>query len=353
MSKCQAFFSPDQLLHDPQQFMRVGRIHKPADVPARAEALKQALAAHGVVMQEPEDFGRAPLEKVHAPHYLDYLATAFEQWQELSRPGVTPGIEVLPNLSPYYGGRLGQRRPACPSPSPIARTGYYIGDLSSPMGAKTWTSILRSAHSAYAAAEAVTRSTGIAYALCRPSGHHAHYDRASGFCYVNNSAIAAECLRERFGRVAVLDIDAHHGDGTQNIFYESNEVLTISIHGDPTDYFPFYTGYERERGHGMGEGFNLNLPLPHGSGNEGFLAALDRALRALDDFRPAALVVPLGFDTYKDDPISVLRLDFEAYHVVGKRVSALGLPTVIVQEGGYMVEALGPGLAALMKGLAA
>lgn len=347
----QAFFCPDQLLHQPQQYMRIGRIHKPADLPARAEALQATLLAQGIPVYSPPEAGRAPLEAVHAPHYLDYLSAAYESWQKLGRPGLEPGIEVLPNLSPYYGVAPGERRPPCPSPSLLAQTGYYVGDLASPLGPHSWRSILRSAHTAHAAAMAVAGGERLAYALCRPSGHHAHHDRASGFCYVNNSAVAAEALRQHFGKVAVLDVDAHHGDGTQNIFYASAEVLTVSTHADPAGYFPFYTGYAHERGAGAGEGFNLNLPLAHGSGNAEFIAALDEAVAAIERFAPAALVLPMGFDTYRDDPISVLRLDFDAYRAIGERLRALALPTVIVQEGGYMVEALGPGLAALLAGL--
>lgn len=347
----QAFFCPDQLLHAPQQFMRLGRIMPATDLPSRAENLQATLHAAGVPVQTPPEMDRAALEAVHAPHYLDYLETAWERWQGQRRPGVEPGIEVLPNLSPYAGVAPGEQRPPCPSPSLVAQTGYYLGDLSCPMGAHSWRSILRSAHSAVAAADAVVAGAGAAYALCRPSGHHAHRDRASGFCFVNNNACAAARLQRAFGRVAVLDVDAHHGDGTQNIFYANPDVLTVSTHADPAHYFPFYTGHAHERGAGAGLGCNLNLPLAHGSGNTEFLRALEAARHAIADFRPRALVLALGFDTYRDDPISVLRLDFDAYRAVGSLLRGLGLPLVVVQEGGYLVEAIGPGLAAFLEGL--
>lgn len=356
------FFCPDQLLHTPQQYMRLGRIHRPADVPARAETLVATLRDLGLAPQVPAEAGRAALEAVHAPAYLDYLATAFARWQALSLPGgVTPGPEVLPNLSPYPHPRWaapGQPRPPCPSPSAVAQTGWYISDLSCPIGAHTWRSILRAAHTALAAAEAVVSQAqghGVpapqAYALCRPSGHHAHHDRAGGFCYVNNTAVAAQRLVQAFGRVAVLDVDAHHGDGTQQIFWERGDVFTASTHADPAGYYPFYTGHAGESGAGAGQGCNLNLPLAHGSGNPEFLAAVDQAVAAVQRFAPRALVLAMGFDTHRDDPISVLKIDHDAYRAVGERVRALGLPTVVVQEGGYMVEALGPGLRALLQGL--
>jgi acetoin utilization deacetylase AcuC-like enzyme len=344
----QAFFSDDQLLHDPQQFMRLGRICKPTDLPTRAEALMATLGARGIAVSAPPDAGRAALEQVHSSDYLDYLETAYARWQQLGGRGVEPGIEVLPNLSPH-----GVRQGPCPSPSVIAQTGWYIGDLACPIGPHTWRSVLRSAHAALAAAETVRSRGGIAYALCRPSGHHAQRARAGGFCYVNNSAIAAAQLRQSHQRVAVLDIDAHHGDGTQQIFYDRGDVLTVSTHADPAGYYPWYTGYAHERGTGQGEGCNLNLPLAHGSGNAEFARALDQAIAAIERFQPQALVLPLGFDTYKDDPISVLRFDMEAFRLAGARVRGLGLPTVVVQEGGYMVEAIGPALDAFLEGLQA
>lgn len=346
-----AFFSEEQLLHAPRQFMRLGRISAPTDLPARAESLQGALAARGIRVQAPADYGRKPLQDIHSPDYLDYLESAYARWQALRSPGVDPGPEVLPNLSPYYNGRieLAGRGP-CPSPSIVAQTGYYLSDLSCPIGPQTWRSALRSTHSAVAAADHVASAGGMAYALCRPSGHHAHRDRAGGFCYLNSSAAAANRLLQTWSKVAVLDVDAHHGDGTQNIFYQRGDVMTVSLHADPAGYYPFYTGYAHERGYGAGEGCNLNLPLPHGSGNDSFLRALDTALAALTGYAPQALVLALGFDTYKDDPISVLKLDIDAYRDIGARVASLGLPTVIVQEGGYMVEAIGPALDAFLQG---
>ncbi|WP_348753403.1 histone deacetylase family protein [uncultured Aquincola sp.] len=352
-----AFFCPDQLLHVPQQFMRLGRLHRPADVPARAEALCRTLQQLGLPPECPPEAGRAALEAVHSPAYLDYLQTAWPRWQQLSAPGaagVEPGPEVLPNLSPYPHMRWhtgGTVRPPCPATALVPQTGWYISDLACPIGPHTWRAVLRAAHTAQAAAQAVLAGAPTAYALCRPSGHHAHADRASGFCYVNNSAVAAQQLAAAWGRVAVLDVDAHHGDGTQQIFWERGDVFTASTHADPAAYYPFYTGYADERGAGEGEGCNLNLPLAHGSGEAEFLSALDQACQAIADHRPRALVLALGFDTHRDDPISVLRFDFSTYRAIGERVRALGLPTVVVQEGGYQVDVLAPGLRALLQGL--
>ncbi len=348
-----AFFSEEQLQHLPQQFMRLGRISAPTDVPARAETLRALLQSRGVSVESPPDFGREPLAGVHSEAYLDYLEHAYERWQALRDQGMDPGPEVLPNLSPYYSGRHElPARPPCPSTSIVAQTGYYLSDLSCPIGPHTWRAALRSTHNAVAAADWVRQHQGMAYALCRPSGHHAHRDRAGGFCYLNSSAAAAQRLTQTWKRVAVLDVDAHHGDGTQNIFYQRADVMTLSLHADPTGYYPFYTGYAHERGYGSGHGYNLNFPLPHGANNDVFLQTLDSALVALRDYRPQALVLALGFDTYKDDPISVLKLDLDAYRHIGERIQSLALPTVVVQEGGYMVESIGPALDAFLQGLA-
>ena len=347
----QAFFDSTQFLHDPQQFMRLGRLAKPTDVPARAQALIGCLERNGATVSQPKDWGVEQLQLVHSPDYIQFLSTAFERWESLRAEGKNPGVEVLPNLSPYYSAAPGGRRTPCRPPSLVAQTGYYLGDLSCPLGTGSWQSILRSAHTAASAAQAVIDGAPLAYALCRPSGHHAHYDRASGFCYVNNAALAAQMLSQQGGKVAVLDVDAHHGDGTQNIFYARGDVLTVSTHADTHDYFPFYTGYADETGTGDGLGCNLNLPLAHGSTTQDYLPLLDRAVDAVARFGASALVLSIGFDTYRDDPISVLQFDFDAYRAVGERVRQLGLPVVVVQEGGYMVEALDPGLQALLQGL--
>jgi len=358
----QAFFCPEQLRHTPQQFMRLGRFLSPPDVPERAATLRAVLARCGIALTTPRDYGRAPLAGVHSDAYLDYLEHAYSRWQALAdNPvyGMAPSAEVLPNMSPYCSGQIssGQinhgERPPCPAESIIATTGYYVSDLSCPIGPHTWRAALRATHTAVAAAESVIAGASLAYALCRPSGHHAHRDRAGGFCYLNNSAAAAQTLAQHYGRVAVLDVDAHHGDGTQQIFYHRADVLTVSLHADPANYYPFYSGYAHETGHGAGLGCNLNLPLPHGADNAVFFAALETALAALRDYQPRALVLSLGFDTYKDDPISVLKLDMAAYRHVGACVARLGLPVVVVQEGGYLVSAIGAALEAFLQGLTA
>lgn len=343
-----AFFHPDQHLHAPQQFMRAGVISDPKDLPARVDALLGALAARGITPEQPRDQGLEPVLAVHTQPYLDFLAGAFERWRQI--PGAGP--EVLPNVSPYWNGRPEwPHRPACRSGSVVAQAGHYLGDLAVPVGPHTWRSSLASAHTALAAADAILEGAGRAYALCRPSGHHARADRASGFCYLNNTAIATERLRTRLGRVAVLDVDAHHGDGTQEIFYRRGDVLTVSVHVDPEAYYPFYVGWADERGTGEGEGFNRNLPLPPGASDAQMHAAVDAALEEIRGFAPDALVIALGYDAHEHDPLGMLKVTTEGFAGIGRRIGAMNLPTLVVQEGGYQISVIGDCLGRFLDGL--
>ncbi|WP_224024535.1 histone deacetylase family protein, partial [Burkholderia vietnamiensis] len=192
-----------------------------------------------------------------------------------------------------------------------------------------------------------------AYALCRPPGHHARRDAAGGFCYLNNAAIAAQALLGRHRRVAVLDTDMHHGQGVQEIFYDRDDVLYVSIHGDPTNFYPVVAGYEDETGAAAGDGYNLNLPMPHGAPESAFFERLDDALRALARFEPDALVLALGFDIYEDDPQSQVAVTTDGFGRLGGALGALALPTVIVQEGGYHLESLDANARAFFGGFAA
>ena len=343
-----AFYHPDQALHDPLQFMRAGRIAVPTDVPARTERLLDALRQSGVTPEQPsQQYDEARLA-VHTPGFLRYLETAWDRWQQLP----ARGPEVWPNTFPYWSGRPEDpARPECPSDHIIAATGWYLGDLAVSLGPRSWVSIRASSNTAVAAADAVA-GEGVVYALCRPSGHHARTDRASGFCFLNNTAIAAERLCRRHGRVAILDVDAHHGDGTQQIFYARAEVLTVSIHADPSRYYPFFTGYDHERGVGAGTGCNLNLPLPHGATGEVMLAAVDRAIEAIRRFGPAVLVVALGFDAHAQDPLSVLNLEAADFAAVAARIRQLRVPLLVVQEGGYAVDVIGECLCAFLGAFA-
>jgi acetoin utilization deacetylase AcuC-like enzyme len=343
-----AFYHPEQALHDPRQFMRYGRLTSPKDLPERTERLIGALNANSISLERPSVDGRQAALSVHSEGYIRFLESVWDEWVRLP----DHGPEVWPNTFPYWSGRPEDSvRPPCPAEGLVGRIGWYLGDLSVPMGPDTWLSTLRSCETAAAAADALLVGGNHVYALCRPSGHHARADRASGFCYINNAAVTAERLRSRYGKVAILDVDAHHGDGTQQIFYKRDDVLTISIHADPSNYYPFFTGYADETGHGFGAGFNLNLPLAQGSGSEAMKAAIDRATERIGAFGAEVLVLALGFDAHRLDPIGVLTLEAEDFGGIGRQIGALHLPTVVVQEGGYAIEVIGDCLSAFLEGL--
>ena len=283
---------------------------------------------------------------MHTTDYLRFLETAWDRWTKLPERGP----EVWPNTFPYWSGRPEERaRPVCPAEGLIGQAGWYLGDLSVPMGERSWLSIVRSCDTAISGADAIAAGEPFVYALCRPSGHHARADRASGFCYVNNTAAAAQRLTSRFEKIAILDVDAHHGDGTQQIFYMRSDIFTVSIHADPRNYYPFYTGYAHEAGHGAGHGFNLNLPLAHGSGGEEMTRAIDEASARIRAFGAEALVVALGYDAHAEDPIGVLKLQSKDFAMIGAQVGAFGLPTLVVQEGGYAVDVIGDCLGAFLS----
>ncbi len=331
------YFDERQLLHRPTQFMVHGRLVTPVENPDRAHALLRGLEGLGLWRAAVGDAGLDPIHAVHADHYVDFLRTAHAEFQALRNAGP----EVLPSIHPHVSAGPDFAPRGRPKPTGIVgRAGWYMGDLSSGMTAATYVSAYASAQSAIAAAGAVLAGAPAAMALCRPPGHHAYADRASGFCFLNNSAIAAQMLRRRFGRVAVLDIDTHHGDGTQAIFYRRADVLTASVHTDPCAYYPHFVGYADERGAGDGEGFNLNVPLPEGSGDEAYVAGVERIAAAARDFGAQAIVIAAGWDAHREDPLSRLAVTSEAYDRIGAILGALRLPTVIVQEGGYSLAAV-------------
>jgi acetoin utilization deacetylase AcuC-like enzyme len=331
------FFSPSQLTHAPTQFMVAGRLVAPVEVPERAQLMADALGKLGLTVEQPGDAGLAPITAVHAEHYVQFLATAHERFSKLPNAG----SEVLPNVHPHVsaGPSLGPR-PKPRTTSVVGEAGWYLGDLAVAIGPVTWSAAYASAQSAIAAADAVIAGDGEATALCRPPGHHAYADRASGFCFLNNAAIAAERLRSKYGRVAIVDFDTHHGDGTQAIFYRRNDVLFASVHTDPAAYYPFYAGYDDERGAGAGTGFNVNLPLPQGSGDAVFIEANRTLADAVDAYGAEALVISAGWDAHKDDPLSKLAVTTKAFEAIGTLWGKMRLPTVVVQEGGYSLAAI-------------
>ncbi len=324
----QAFFHPEQLLHLPRTYLSRGAMRQPQEVPERASRLLQAITDLGFEVNTPPDAGMEPLRAVHADAYLEFLRTAHGRWLETSSDW---GDEVMSNI---YVREPNPRRGI------LAEAAYHLADGSCPIGATTWRSAYWSAQSAVAAADAVLEGEREVYALCRPPGHHARKDAAGGFCYINSTAAAAQRLRSKYGKVLVLDTDVHHAQGTQEIFYDRPDVMTISVHANPENFYPVVTGFADETGVGEGVGCSRNFPVPHGASEDLFFEHVDRALDLAREFGAGALVFAHGFDIYVEDPQSPVKVSAEGFARLGERVASLGLPTVIVQEGGYHLDTL-------------
>ncbi|TIP39112.1 MAG: histone deacetylase family protein, partial [Mesorhizobium sp.] len=258
-----AFYAEEQQRHDPKAFLSSGAPQPNPEKPERVERLLSGARSAGLTVERPGNHGLGPIAAVHTPEYLDFLEHIFTRWQRIEGASA----EVIPNIHPIA------RSGSYPA-SAVGQAGYHMADTACPISAETWNSALWSAWSAVEAAEAVMAGAPSAYALCRPPGHHAFADVAGGFCFINNSAVAAQVLRRNSARVAILDVDLHHGNGTQGIFYARPDVLTVSMHADPVRFYPFFWGHADERGEGPGLGYNLNLPLPRKSGDAAFLEAL-------------------------------------------------------------------------------
>lgn len=355
------FHSPDHAQHTPPfEIFDGGEKIANFETPERMERILTALRADGrYEIVPPEDFGLDPIRAVHDPAYLDFLRTAFDEW--LAEPTDYERTALLPATFPLPGPRGHVPR------SLLGRAGYYMSDLSAPIVAGTYPAALASAHCALSGAKELAKSkwflengkTGdsnsqlpvtthhSAFALCRPPGHHAGRANCAGYCYLNNAAIAAHWLTQ-FGPVAVLDIDYHAGNGTQDIFYERADVLTVSIHADPDFEYPYYAGYADQTGSGPGLGFHQNYPLPFGADDSAYLQTLEKALERIAAYRPKTLVVSAGMDIYGEDPLGKIRVTREGIRQIGTAISGLKLPTLMVMEGGYNNEALGLNVCAFL-----
>ena len=337
-----AVFDERQQLHDPQSFLVSGVQRPSPEQPERALRLKAGAKAAGCIFEAPRDAGSGPIAAVHSPEYLRFLQTIHDRW--LRVPGAGP--EVVPNVHPR------SRNDSYPA-SPVGQAGYHQADTACPIGGRTWEAAYWSAQTAITGADLVAEGAGAAYALCRPPGHHAYGDQAGGFCFLNNAGIAAERLRTGGARVAILDVDVHHGNGTQGMFYDRNDILTVSVHADPMGFYPFFWGHASERGKGQGLGYNLNLPLPRGTGNAGFLGALETALDRIAHYGADTLVVALGLDAHEGDPFQGLAVTTDGFAQIGATLSAAGLPMLLVQEGGYLSDDLGRNLTRFLEGTGA
>ena len=334
-----AVFDDRQWRHDPKHFMANGAIMPNPEQPRRIEVLKAAAEEAGCRFQPPQDAGLGPIAAVHTPEYLSFLENIYTRWRRIEGAGE----EVIPNIHPA------SRTDGYPK-SAVGQAGYHQADTACPIAEGTWEAAYWSAQSAITGADLIAGEDRAVYALSRPPGHHAFADLAGGFCFLNNSGIAAERLRAKGFRPAILDVDVHHGNGTQGMFYDRDDVLTVSIHADPARFYPFFWGHAQERGAGQGMGCNLNLPLARGTGDAEFLKTLDTALQRGRSFGTDALVVALGLDASIDDPFQGLAVTQDGFARIGAAIAATGLPVLFVQEGGYLSDTLGANLTKTLTG---
>lgn len=327
-SKVKVVYTDKHKLQNTDQIKVLGNPFETEEVPARAEAILGAIREVGWGMIiPPVDHGMAPIQAVHDGDYLNFLQTAYAENAAFFK-------EEGPVFTWTFANRQNLRKPK----SFLAKKGYYCFSWGTPILKGTWEAAYWSAQCALTAAELVQGGERAVYTLCRPPGHHAAADLYGGFCYLNNAAIAARFLGER---TAILDIDYHHGNGTQSIFYDDPNVVYCSLHIHPDYDYPFYWGDEDETGEGPGLGTNRNFPLPIGTDDSNYLPVLERALEFVSDFKPRYLIVSAGMDTIGGDTIGTLNLTTGGLQTIGRNIASLNLPTVIVQEGGYLVERLG------------
>ena len=331
-------FDDAQRAHDPQFFLSSGARKPCPEQPARVDALLGAMRRMGGAVVQAPDAGLAPILAVHPQRYVTFLQGIHARWTRIEGASA----EVVPNVHPA------SRLDGYPL-SAVGQAGFHMTDTSCPISAQTWGAAYASAQTAVHAADLVLGGERVAYALCRPPGHHAFAELAGGFCYLNNSGIAAQRLTDAGRRVAILDVDLHHGNGTQGMFYARGDVLTVSLHAHPERFYPFFWGYAEEFGAGAGVGANLNLPLTRGTGDAGFLGALAQGIERVQAWGADTLVLALGLDAFEGDPFAGLSVTTPGFAAIGQAVAAMGLAVVIVQEGGYLCPELGDNLEAVLK----
>jgi acetoin utilization deacetylase AcuC-like enzyme len=334
-------FSEQHLLRNVRTELYGGELVAPHECPERAQIVLERVRSIGLgEVLSPQGFGLAPVLRVHDEHYVEFLASAWKEWVAAGNRG-----EAIPDCWPAR--RMAQRRPESIS----GKLGFYAFAGETSIGEGSWEAARAAADVALTGAQRLSAGAPGAFALCRPPGHHAARDLYGGYCFLNNAAIAAQHLRDLgAARVAVLDVDFHHGNGTQDIFYDRADVLYASLHGDPADAFPYFSGYADEAGCGAGEGFTLNLPLPRGTAFAAWRAAFAVALARIRDFGAEALVVSLGVDTFVADPISFFRLESPDFAAYGRMIGESRIPTLFVLEGGYAVAEIGVNAVNVLSG---
>ncbi len=335
-----------QRSHAPETFMVAGRPQPIPEKPIRIDMLMQGVKALGSEVRVPPLLKANDLALVHDQRYLSFLESLRERWSHVPQSSDIP----LPNV---YAIQRSSLPPATYPDAVVGQAGFHLGDGACPVTATTLAAAKASAACAAEAARLLLRGEKLTYALCRPPGHHAASDLAAGFCFFNNAALAAEILTRAGKRVAILDIDVHHGNGTEAIFYDRADVLTVSIHVNPRRFYPFFWGYENEHGRGAGEGYNLNLPQERGLEIADYRSALEVALNRIREFSADHLVLAAGLDISIDDPFRGFAITTADFKEIGRHIAQLQLPMAVIQEGGYPSDSLGRNLASLLEGLGA
>ncbi|MDE2999786.1 MAG: histone deacetylase family protein [Gemmatimonadota bacterium] len=322
-------YSPDHRRHAPRYQFIGGGLRPNPEVPARAEAILRAIQGTYDVLP-PRTFSMDAVRAVHDAGYLSFLEHVHAAWVDRGGGGETG---LIPDT---FAARASSRRPR----DAVHQAGYYSFETQTPIVEHTFAAACQAAFCALTGAAMLLDGEPSVYALCRPPGHHAAGDLYGGYCYLNHAAAAAAYLSAG-GRVAVLDVDYHHGNGTQSIFYGSDAVLFVSIHADPDFEYPWFSGHADESGEGAGRGMNVNLPLAIGTDETRYLETLDRALSEVDRFEPAFLVVSLGVDACREDPLGKFDLPAATFRTIGRQLARAALPTLLVQEGGYDLNSIG------------
>lgn len=336
-------YSDDHNLHSGLLDPRGDNWRPSAECPERANSVIEALRDREIgEIVSPDNFPDEKLLKIHAPDYLQFLKDVWRDWEASNETGVNARPDT------FVGAGMRHADTDCV----VGKLGRYSFDATSPFVAGSWQAIRTSANIALTGAEIVKGDERLAFAACRPPGHHATKRYCGGYCYLNNNSLAAQSLLDGGAkRVVILDVDYHHGNGTQSIFYDRNDVLTISLHADPKVEYPFFLGYADEPGEGPGHGFNINYPLPFGTGWSEYSVFLNYAVDEIRRFAPDALVVALGLDTFAGDPTTFFEITTEDFERMGATIGALQLPTLTVLEGGYSVDWIGQNTVNFLTGL--
>ncbi|MGB5707376.1 MAG: histone deacetylase family protein [Arenicellales bacterium] len=325
-------YSPDHELRNAKTELYGGQLVPPFECPERVQYVLDRVNEVGLgEVIAPEDFSIDPIYRIHDPGFIEFLQGCWAEWQAEGFKG-----EAIPTVIPTRG--MQQRIPNHIE----GKLGYYAMAIETSISEGTWPAARASANVALTAQSRVKQSQDAAFALCRPPGHHAAGDLFGGYCFINNAAVSAQAFIDQGARrVAILDVDFHHGNGTQSIFYDREDVMFLSLHGDPKEAFPHFLGYNDELGAGNGEGFNYNYPLGPNTGYDVWARALEHACNKITNYAPDALVVSLGVDTFEHDPISFFKLTSDDFKRYGVLIAKLNLPTLFVMEGGYAVEEIG------------